>query len=51
MYIFIDFVLFLYLKLKLKWIIIDRVYKNYVCNILNSYMVLFFFLYEFVREV
>lgn len=37
MYIFIDFVLLLYLKSKSKWIIIHRVYKNYVCNTSNSY--------------
>lgn len=37
MYIFIDFVLLLYLKSKSKWIIIHRVYKNYVCNTSNSH--------------
>lgn len=37
MYIFIDFVLLLYLKSKSKWIIINRVYKNYVCNTSNSH--------------
>lgn len=37
MYIFIDFVLLLYLKSKSKWIIIYRVYKNYVCNTSNSH--------------
>lgn len=37
MYIFIDFVLLLYSKSKSKWIIINRVYKNYVCNASNSH--------------